>query len=864
MSFKNESKINNITVISSKKDTAYRCLNELHSSFGRNIKVETHLHTPASYDYELFQDDTKRYNKLSDTDMLYIMLEEGIISQSQMNYFKTDLDSGKTIAEIINSNVYKSFKEYASYLLIVNRLVNYNIEVAIVCDHNTVDGIEKLKYARKLYSGATTQKINLDVFLGVEISCGDKTHLIGIFENDEIDNVRRYLNETINDLEGTYKTSLQVMQEIHDRFNALTYIAHLDTSSVLMGSGAYKKELFNNKLLTCIGLSDINKKDITYKRIYSLCNKDKKINFIVDGDSHNIDSIGKKNVWIKFGKINFKGLKKAFQNFNTCINNCEPKQINKYIKGVYIYTGKYGFLGEKPNKYQNEEEKEQKEAFYLKFSNDLNCIIGGRGTGKSTILKLLDMSFTLKSDTQEDVTLVSKHSLLYILFSYNNLDYLLEFNPQREFYENNMFFNSYKKELNTNHIKLNDIWNNVYLISKDDKGNFIYTLNSKDVLESFFRRSYSINRLINGIQNGTISRDIKDIVMNDVELSIDKELEKCLSICSKSYSFENINILLTKIDDSFNLRSEKVSNKIKRFNEINIKKIQITHEYSFENSEPILNDFYKDKIDDKNKNKSKYINNTIFSWEDAKNLMELQISKIGIVKYFKFLLNKDYNSLETLSSISSVKRDYTLEDFENEKRDIKNINDINEIYDEIKKNFYYNKKLFLNILGTLPYINDKFGILFNVENNEVSNTQKTKFEPLNKLSLGQQVSALLSFIIDFGEYINDDTPLIIDQPEDNLDNIYIYRNLVESLKNIKNKRQVIIATHNSTIVINSETEQVIVLESNNYNGWVRHSGYPTEKTIMKDIVNYLEGGESSLKHKLNTYSTILPDLFEEM
>lgn len=131
------------------------------------------------------------------------------------------------------------------------------------------------------------------------------------------------------------------------------------------------------------------------------------------------------------------------------------------------------------------------------------------------------------------------------------------------------------------------------------------------------------------------------------------------------------------------------------------------------------------------------------------------------------------------------------------------------------------------------------------------------FKSVKKLSLGQKVVAMLSFILSYSEFSNDYTPLIIDQPEDNLDNRYFFKNLVTDLRNAKSKRQVIIATHNSTIVTNSKAEQVIVLASNNRNGWVETTGYPTEKSILNHIINLLEGGVDSFKHKQFLYQSIL-------
>lgn len=116
---------------------------------------------------------------------------------------------------------------------------------------------------------------------------------------------------------------------------------------------------------------------------------------------------------------------------------------------------------------------------------------------------------------------------------------------------------------------------------------------------------------------------------------------------------------------------------------------------------------------------------------------------------------------------------------------------------------------------------------------------------------------MLSFILGYSEYSNDYRPLIIDQPEDNLDNQYIYRNLVKQLRSIKEKRQVIIATHNATIVTNAKADQVCIMCSDNQHGWVETTGYPGECRIKKHIVNYLEGGIESFIHKISIYEDAL-------
>ena len=67
---------------------------------------------------------------------------------------------------------------------------------------------------------------------------------------------------------------------------------------------------------------------------------------------------------------------------------------------------------------------------------------------------------------------------------------------------------------------------------------------------------------------------------------------------------------------------------------------------------------------------------------------------------------------------------------------------------------------------------------------------------------------MLDFIFGYGDFVDDHRPILIDQPEDNLDSQYIYKNLVRQLRDIKNKRQIIIATHSATIVTNAMADQV--------------------------------------------------------
>lgn len=118
---------------------------------------------------------------------------------------------------------------------------------------------------------------------------------------------------------------------------------------------------------------------------------------------------------------------------------------------------------------------------------------------------------------------------------------------------------------------------------------------------------------------------------------------------------------------------------------------------------------------------------------------------------------------------------------------------------------------------------------------------------MDKLSIGQKGTVLLKIFLAEGEY-----PLIIDQPEENLDNKFVYEALVDAFREAKKKRQIIIATHNANLVVNTDAEQVIVAEFQN-NKILYRWGSIENMTIRKDITTLLEGGEEAFRKREKKY-----------
>jgi energy-coupling factor transporter ATP-binding protein EcfA2 len=100
----------------------------------------------------------------------------------------------------------------------------------------------------------------------------------------------------------------------------------------------------------------------------------------------------------------------------------------------------------------------------------------------------------------------------------------------------------------------------------------------------------------------------------------------------------------------------------------------------------------------------------------------------------------------------------------------------------------------------------------------------------------------------------DDRPLIIDQPEENLDPQSIFQELVHRFREAKNRRQIIIVTHNANLVVNTDADQVIVAQCGPHRPGhlpliTYESGSLENPLIRKHVCDILEGGERAFKER---------------
>ncbi len=123
-------------------------------------------------------------------------------------------------------------------------------------------------------------------------------------------------------------------------------------------------------------------------------------------------------------------------------------------------------------------------------------------------------------------------------------------------------------------------------------------------------------------------------------------------------------------------------------------------------------------------------------------------------------------------------------------------------------------------------------------------------------SLGQRASALILFILSQ----RDNDVVIIDQPEDDLDNQTIYEDVIKLVCSLKPQTQFIFATHNANIPVLGDAEQVIACRYED-DKILAESGGIDCPAIQQHIVNIMEGGEEAFRQRKKVYEIWKPQNF---
>lgn len=597
-------------------------------------------------------------------------------------------------------------------------------------------------------------------------------------------------------------------------------------------------------------------------------------------DAHSLEQIGKKYSWIK-SDLTFEGLKqiKYEPEYRISLQKDKPT-----LEKDELVIDRVGYLGEE---------------IYL--SENLNAIIGGRSTGKSTLLN---------SIAKKQVSGIEEN-----MYTFEDIDnFHVVWKDQKEDNNRNVHYipQEYMYSLAKDNSKLKILIRDIIQQKEDDLHVRRYEQNCSNLqheIQTIFREYNETKRIkselikpeadreatlerINALENKKLELLKVSDISEDEQYAFD-ELNQKLYDCDEAVELRkrdleyldvayitNIELMDGIIQEESALAKIKLDQIVNNLNEyinrefssqVEKMKLELKSEIqSFENDMTVIkqNDLYVKCIEHSNRNKellkvmlSIKSESEVLSQIDMynKKIIELtekenKLKKDIILKYKQYpTFRKELQDSFCITEdglIISV--NFSLKSLDDEFEYISGRGNSRE-------NFF--NKLRSEFEQTVDNLFDDDSLSFNrgwdkqrhIENFFSTNLysyyydveyQGDKFE---QMSPGKKAFIVLKLILDFSD---SRIPVLIDQPEDSLDNRAIFTELTAYIKKTKLKRQVILVTHNPNIVVGGDCENIIVANQ-------KSDKYENQNGRIFDYVNgALESSKCDSKSKflLQKYS----------
>lgn len=123
------------------------------------------------------------------------------------------------------------------------------------------------------------------------------------------------------------------------------------------------------------------------------------------------------------------------------------------------------------------------------------------------------------------------------------------------------------------------------------------------------------------------------------------------------------------------------------------------------------------------------------------------------------------------------------------------------------------------------------------------------YKSATDLSIGQRCTAVLPVLLRSGSDV-----LIVDQPEDHLDNAFITGTLVSALRERPDDAQYVFASHNANVPVLGDADRIIYLESDGRRAFVRHQGGLDDRESVRAVTDVMEGGAAAFEQRAQFYA----------
>lgn len=497
----------------------------------------------------------------------------------------------------------------------------------------------------------------------------------------------------------------------------------------------------------------------------------------------------------------------------------------------------------------------------IELSPKLNVIIGGRGSGKSILLdsiknsispteisqylnsdrikyiesldyKVLDNNKESMKDRRVHVDYFNQ-GFIHDLFDKGDCLSTTYFGSEFKNFTNNdvpLIRNTYKTELFSSEFSekpdVTNITSLVDIIKKlpeEKKGFKFKKVTLKDEME--FK---SVDSIIEHLNKPIITN--KNLLNNE-ELNIAKK-EFIKRIYEITYAANEKNITENNFEDIFTdfykKNQENTSNSIK------------SKKTALNNLKNIIEGMFEEEIERvkiinallKFKNESNVqSNNLVTELSEFRFSRELYIEPILLYLQNVFIKNFDSNKCSKLCIDKNNTEDlYSLI--------IKYCYSINDVI-MISKTPEDIKREFINLTSMNIKSSDNIYYTQNgVENN------------IKSYSPGTKANILMEYIV----FKDTTIPLLIDQPEDNIDNFTIYNTLTTWFINLKQKRQIIVATHDANIVVNADAENIVICRNEGEGFTIDYGALEYGKNI-EVVSTILDGGKDAIERRIIKYGT---------
>lgn len=504
--------------------------------------------------------------------------------------------------------------------------------------------------------------------------------------------------------------------------------------------------------------------------------------------------------------------------------------------------------------------KDDKKEIY--FSPGLNAIVGKRGSGKSLLLSVIKN--LVEKDAEDgalnkykkleisDIIGQNRDNINISLGSLSSVAFLNQ-DQIKEIFENpeNAQENISKNFKEIKNLNLNDLINISDVASKLKPYNKNYKNLTSNIISIKKIDDYNLSAY-EELDNVNFKKYFSDsinslrLAINELEnLGLDSsKLEIELSNLYKYQKYylkmiELYNTIINKNNAVINdINSKKSANEItikQNINTINntIKELKnnFTIQLNYEKLKLLINNFSFDNPPVEVSIKGKYLFVTYY--DIPTNMRDIILDKITDT----IIRSKEFGDIENYLSGDKNKQ---------LKSGKKNLSE--ELDKYIKSDTFKSKKEFYEIIDASIDYKKQISSMNELEDY----LKQNKIRNLTDASPGMKSVAYLDMLFDL-----DETILILDQPEDNIDNDYISKYLVPNIKGKKKIKQLIFVTHNPSVAVYGDSFNYVYVENNNK---INYTNYLIERKEDKDkLINILEGGKNSFSNRNKKFGNVLGD-----